>query len=1013
MASEDLSIKSGKTSSSEHAAPTTDPREKEKRAREAALEKIRSRFKQRYGEASDEAALLKLILQRKEKVAKAQRINITKAENAAATAKTTVKLKKDQAQEQIKKTTGNDETRGADGLGNKARAEVRGDPKARVYLPPIDTAINNNILSEALDSMLASMLQENAPIDVKAYAKTLKEVPPTQIKDANAATASSLNHNSTTAKATAAFHSLPNQPGSPAAKQPQSQKASPSLASFGLRPQRSALMPLSRSSQSPNDSKQRSDTNANSSLIRNAGGGLTTNYGEGVHFNWEAFFINFMMECAKDDGAIRILMNEMRTRAANNNILARQADIEFTKRKHEFDKYKAYMELGESLVDLAKAVTKAVAEEKANLPTKMKADLNDMLTKPKKLLGPDNKPILDKNGKPKYGNKTLAEIAGTKKLVNDEIPGESPRTLLTKAELADLRKQLKDENSELVKNGFTEADLNKYEQTLESFKTYASDIEWNTFLNEQRNYNQRQLKELKDEEKGIQQKEKTVDKQKVRRDQYHSLLTANKSKSPLGDNEQMQRIAFMRQPLVTKDEELAKEIEQLQNELKAFDPKSKKDQIQSFIINRKLGPLNTQRQQNLQKLASFDDELAASLGRSSELSNITDFDDITQLEQHAKQTQKLIDTPEWQQASKTTHTNDAIKKWDEESQQLKQELDCLITERHIAKNSDGTDKKDTDNKPVEGNTLSEILGLQNSDSEQRLLSDYEINELYQQVDDPNSKLFQNGITKADISEYEGLLAEYRKTAGSYKYNAQMRNEQHILDNNIEQFENKKTQNDKKMKQAQAAETEFAGLQRFTPGPLAETPALSVKSNPDEVIRLKKLRSEYLQRDDNYEKMISEAKSKNIDYQNIMTARANNLRNLAYFDQQLAEAMGKSVDYKVEVKKHCGDGAIPQGDTQADIDKLIERKKAGESIIGSLFWTMFGRGVSDTLPKSMRQAAEKMEEIMRNVALEASQRIKASTEENRKRMDQSARRIAAETRGMINQLIYTLALARNV
>jgi hypothetical protein len=100
----------------------------------------------------------------------------------------------------------------------------------------------------------------------------------------------------------------------------------------------------------------RPTSRAGADEVSASGGGLesTTSF-DGLHFNWDAYLMRFMISSAEDMALWRKMLREMRDLAGKATMMAIDADIERTEMQHEVEVLQAGAELIKGILDLGKA----------------------------------------------------------------------------------------------------------------------------------------------------------------------------------------------------------------------------------------------------------------------------------------------------------------------------------------------------------------------------------------------------------------------------------------------------------------------------------------------------------------------------------------------------------------------------------------------------------------------------------------------------------------------------------
>ncbi len=361
------------------------------------LERLRDLVKARSGKVLSDEVLQAIIDRREAKQAHTTRIAESKTAFEEESSKATLGNRAQDIETRAQKTTGAEKTRGTDGLSERDRTSVRSDPKAGPKLPPAASrATTPEQAQKLVGKMFANLLVDGKPVDVEQYAQSLKQLPasqpkPLQQKAGTGTKQAPAMQGQAQAQAKGAApepgtlpHGAPKGPqpmlqtksGSqpaPAQGQPRfGQTSSTSAAQRGpagptpMRqtptqpglpdkpggPGRSASLPgapptLSLSMRGGAGKSGR----ANEAF--NAGGGLDSDVEfDGMTFNWDAFFMRFLIESQKDLNAWKRALREMKA-------LARQAAIEGVEFQIAFTKHMQELDAFTDTVKLANASTKA------------------------------------------------------------------------------------------------------------------------------------------------------------------------------------------------------------------------------------------------------------------------------------------------------------------------------------------------------------------------------------------------------------------------------------------------------------------------------------------------------------------------------------------------------------------------------------------------------------------------------------------------------------------------------
>jgi hypothetical protein len=406
------------------------------------LERLQQIVKKHYGRVLEEKVLANIIARQRAKLAEKDRLTETKTAFETDQAKEKLATKKEGREIQTRKALGTEQAKGADGLTNEARMSVRSNPEAGPTLPPTKAPqVSAGQAELILFKMLDKVEVDGKKLDLEAYAKSLKEKPPTPVKALPLANKELATSRSALA---AGASSVPNQdaPGTraPGARPPVPQPRTPSVPGLRSPLGEAGSAPALASSAAGLHQTSGAHTwspgfsqNAGGMLVSgigvsrdgwfNAGGGLITGSSfDGMHFNWEAFFMNFIIKSTKDMMEWRKLLKELRRLEAKSNLAGLDLKIAMEKMHQEWERFHAISKFMESLQPAADAIQAVKQEQKLG-----------------ELFGGDSEAVDKLKTERSAVEKQLADIEEKKK----KASGTSSEALeKQKAELESKRKQL-------------------------------------------------------------------------------------------------------------------------------------------------------------------------------------------------------------------------------------------------------------------------------------------------------------------------------------------------------------------------------------------------------------------------------------------------------------------------------------------------------------------------------------------------------------------------------------------
>lgn len=328
------------------------------------LAKLREMVQQRHGKTLTDQTLLGIIHRHQEKTVEKAQSAEAKALFEADLDQETVATKPEPAQTQAQKATGAQKLRGSDGLSDQSRQQIASNPKAGPTLPPTTSkAATPEQAQKLVGKMLANVTVDGQPLDPKTYAQTLKAKPPTQPKSLNlapggtqtkaaASTQASLASMGSTPSA-ATLSRAPAQPGL-------GQKIGGNTTPLG----RSTVSGLPGAPGMGNASLRLGGglggTTRAAAEAMNAGGGLLSEVEfDGMSFNWDSFFMKFIVETQRDLATWKRAMRQMRSLAAQGAISAAEAQAVFTEITNELEQAGNTFKMAEAGAKMHEAVKDA------------------------------------------------------------------------------------------------------------------------------------------------------------------------------------------------------------------------------------------------------------------------------------------------------------------------------------------------------------------------------------------------------------------------------------------------------------------------------------------------------------------------------------------------------------------------------------------------------------------------------------------------------------------------------
>ncbi|MEK7706318.1 MAG: hypothetical protein AAB426_15260 [Myxococcota bacterium] len=301
-------------------SPTSAPDAKaDKPQDKAALELARLRgiaHTRHHKNLSDEV-LLAIAARRKDKLAHEQVLSERKEVFEGGQAKEALVAKSAERATQAQKATGTQDVRGADKLAPEDRQAVRSDPKAGPKLPPTAAKATTSDQAKHLLGAMTALLEVNGePLDLAAYAASLKQAPPNRAQSSESAKATPKAKESGAKQATLPRTGAKLSLHGGAAPKPQLMGADKSGAS-GAR-----LAFNARGMTGVADTKVSGD-----GLI-NAGGGFVTGWSlDHANINLDAFFTLFLIRTVKDLQYWKRLMRELQSLSRKFQMAAADANM--------------------------------------------------------------------------------------------------------------------------------------------------------------------------------------------------------------------------------------------------------------------------------------------------------------------------------------------------------------------------------------------------------------------------------------------------------------------------------------------------------------------------------------------------------------------------------------------------------------------------------------------------------------------------------------------------------------
>lgn len=298
----------------------------------AELQALRALVRSRTGREVGDAVLEQLRDKRHARQTQAAKQAETKASFETAASKETLGTAAGSRDVQARRAVGAAELKGADGLSEKERTDVRGNLEAGPRLPPTLAKATTPEQAVAIAARIFENLQlEGQPLEPKAYASTLRQAAPTPGGRTGAAA---------TRPATPQRPAVPASPRGPAGA---TAGQSPGLP--GGAPALSLKL----------GGATRPAPQARAAEVNTGGRVESTTSFDGMHFNWDAFLMRFMISTAEDMGAWRKMLREMRDLASKATLMAMDVDINRTKMQQEMETLQCFVELIKSVGDVGKA----------------------------------------------------------------------------------------------------------------------------------------------------------------------------------------------------------------------------------------------------------------------------------------------------------------------------------------------------------------------------------------------------------------------------------------------------------------------------------------------------------------------------------------------------------------------------------------------------------------------------------------------------------------------------------
>jgi hypothetical protein len=310
------------TDSSSEGAPAS----REDKAARAKIDEIKQRARSQLNHHLTDERAAAILARREEKVAAEKRVKDSAETFETGRSKETVGNKASERETRAQKATGAEKARGPEGLTEKERQGIRSDPK---YGPKLPVAEGRPIGASEAASILTKIFGHievgGKRLDLEAYAKTLRPLPPSQPKTASAGakdsgprlTASSSAQTAGRSAATGQRRDLP-----------------PSGPATSTRP----LTMNVRTAQAPGAGQP-----------SNGGGGLVSSQPfDGMHFNWDGFFAVWMLHAREDLFTFRKQMKDLNESQRSVTRTSLEVARELLRLQHSHQTGKAWSDVGEA-----------------------------------------------------------------------------------------------------------------------------------------------------------------------------------------------------------------------------------------------------------------------------------------------------------------------------------------------------------------------------------------------------------------------------------------------------------------------------------------------------------------------------------------------------------------------------------------------------------------------------------------------------------------------------------------
>ncbi|MEZ4270283.1 MAG: hypothetical protein R3C68_02235 [Myxococcota bacterium] len=320
--SDPLTVHSGNQTDAATTRPSTAAAESGDTDQRAKLDSLRRLAKERVGRTLSDQELQNIVARHKAKQSHRAKIETSKAafETGQAQESVTSRQAKQKAEAQ-RSTTGAQSARSIkDGLTGEQRRSVTSDPDANPLLPPPQAKPTTpEQAAKILGAMSEFLLDGEVPFDLAAYAKTLKQLPPTPIPAKGKAASAQANKPQAGDKTTNSAAKNANPQGSKLASQSAAMARAPARTPSNRAGHLPDVAPQGRPGDSPAHaaastfSLKRQYGFSDLLGVTNLGGGLGSDASfDGLRFNWDAFFTLFIIRTEKDLQKWRRLIKDLR-----------------------------------------------------------------------------------------------------------------------------------------------------------------------------------------------------------------------------------------------------------------------------------------------------------------------------------------------------------------------------------------------------------------------------------------------------------------------------------------------------------------------------------------------------------------------------------------------------------------------------------------------------------------------------------------------------------------------------